>query len=142
VTTTSEYLVEHAIHSGLFLSLPARASQLKCYARPEWLDGSKGVRPDSYSLDTIGEISQWVVMRNSKGRCGSRRTIIYMSTLASTLLCGDSKRGEEGGDSIHVIDDLAAHKDEFKDDLQDAECSELADLYAHRWLQLVDGLAI
>lgn len=41
-------------------------------------------RPGSYSVDAIGESSQWMVIMPSNGRCGSGRTI-FASTCASTL---------------------------------------------------------
>ena len=41
-------------------------------------------RPGSYSVDAIGESSQWTVIKPSNGRCGSGRTI-FASTCASTL---------------------------------------------------------
>jgi hypothetical protein len=41
-------------------------------------------RPGSYSIDAIGESSQWIVIKPSNGRWGSGRTI-FASTCASTL---------------------------------------------------------
>ena len=41
-------------------------------------------RPGSYSIDAIGESSQWIVIKPSNGRWGSGRTI-FASTWASTL---------------------------------------------------------
>jgi hypothetical protein len=41
-------------------------------------------RPGSYSVDAIGESSQWIVIIPSNGLCGSGRTI-FASTCASTL---------------------------------------------------------
>ena len=48
-------------------------------------------RPGSYSVDAIGESSEWMVITPSNGRCGSGRTI-FASTCASTLHTSGSKR--------------------------------------------------
>lgn len=57
-----------------------------------WGRRPRTYRPDSYSLDAMGEISEWIVMRPSSGRSGWGFTI-FASTCARTLL--DTKRDVE-----------------------------------------------
>lgn len=49
-----------------------------------WMRMWETYRPGSYSVDAMGESSQWMVIMPSNGRCVSGRTI-FASTCASTL---------------------------------------------------------